>query len=534
MSRTLTGSTGNGIDPNAQIFIVNSTDANSGGSGAINVQGGIYVGKTTFTNDLVVQDTLDSTSIGNGSITTAGGLGVQKTIWATTLKSFASTVCGTDLNVFGFGKFQYNIDATSKSAAGVTTTGGLGVAKTLWANAIKTDANATIGGTFGAGATTITTLSSTDTTDSTSTTTGSVQILGGLGIKNTLWTQTFNSAGNSSVGGTLGVTGATTLGGTTAAATSVTTLITNDATDATTTTSGSVQMLGGLGVKKTLWVQTLKAAGNANITGTLGAGATSITTLMCSDVTDATSTTSGSVQLLGGLGVKKTLWAQTLNSGAATVTTLVSNDPTDSTSGGLGAVQLSGGLYVAKTIFGQTINCLGTSSSTAGKITGTTDSTSGTTGSFWTQGGLGVSLTMWCNALKVATSSILLGTLSVASTSTFTGKITASAGIQATSGTSSITSAVVTYFYTIPNLSRGFVTVTSNITTPAMIMGFFERSDGTTFPSINILANSGSSFAASGLGGTQELHMQVNTGNQIGVYTTSSGSSTCSYYITLL
>lgn len=159
--------------------------------------------------------------------------------------------------------------------------------------------------------------------NSTSTTTGSLQVLGGLGITgNAFIGGTVNisngtnsistTSGSIVISGGIGITGNAFIGGTTT--------ITN-ATNSISTTSGSLVIFGGLGL-----------TGNANIGGTV----------RITNATNSTSIQSGSLVILGGLGLTGNAYI----GGTTNIT-----NTTNSTNSTSGALVVSGGAGIAKSLY---------------------------------------------------------------------------------------------------------------------------------------------------------------------------------------
>ena len=145
-------------------------------------------------------------------------------------------------------------------------------------------------------------------------------------------------------------------------------LKTDDVTDATTKTDGSLQTDGGLSVAKAIYNGT--AATLAADSGVVTIGSTTAATfsaaglLNVNNATDATSKTDGSLQTDGGLSVAKAIYNGTaatlaadsgvVTMGSTTAATISAagllniNNATDATSGTDGSLQTDGGLSVVK------------------------------------------------------------------------------------------------------------------------------------------------------------------------------------------
>jgi ubiquitin/predicted acyltransferase (DUF342 family) len=171
---------------------------------------------------------------------------------------------------------------------------------------------------------------------STSKTTGALQVAGGVGIGENLF-----------VGGTGKI---------------------ENETDASSTTTGALQVLGGLGVVKSIHAadttfesvnitdstnSTTKdtgalivQSGGAGIELNLNVGG--VTKVW--DETDATTTTSGALQVLGGLGVAKNIYGKNVNFEDAEVDSLNVTDTTISANTISGALQVAGGIGVANNV----------------------------------------------------------------------------------------------------------------------------------------------------------------------------------------
>ena len=141
-----------------------------------------------------------------------------------------------------------------------------------------------------------------DTTEATSATDGSLQTDGGLSVAKAIF--------NSTAATLAAASGVVTMGSTTALTVSAAGLLNvNNATDATSKTDGSLQTDGGLSVAKAIYNGTAATFAADSGVVTMGA-ATALTVsaaglLNVNNATEATSTTDGSLQTDGGLSVAK-------------------------------------------------------------------------------------------------------------------------------------------------------------------------------------------------------------------------------------
>ena len=168
-------------------------------------------------------------------------------------------------------------------------------------------------------------------------------------------------------------------------------------TDASSSTTGTLIVTGGVGVAKKLYVGTdLAVTSNTTLSGT----------------TDASSSTTGAVIVTGGVGVAKKLYVGTDLTVTANTTLSGTTDASSSTTG---AVIVTGGVGVAKKLYvGTDLNV--TSNTT---LSGTTDASSSTTGAVIVTGGVGVAKKLYVGTdLNVGGNTTLTGELRGPSTFT--------------------------------------------------------------------------------------------------------------------
>jgi predicted acyltransferase (DUF342 family) len=316
----------------------------------------------------------------------------------------------TDSNVIISG----TTEATSKTTGALKVAGGVGIGENIF-----------IGGTG----------KIENDTDASSTTTGALQVLGGLGVVKSIHAAdtTFESVNitdatpstdqNSGAlivqNGGVGIEENLNVGGVTKVW---------DGTNATDTTTGALQVVGGLGVAKTVFAADL-SSGSVDVTDATGSTSTSTGALTVGggvgvvenlfvggtgkieNDTDATTTTSGALQVVGGLGVAKTIFTADMSSGSVDVT-----DDTTSTSTTTGALTVGGGVGIVENLFvGGT-----------GKIEDATDATTTTSGALQVVGGLGVAKTVFAADLSSGSVDV---TDATGSTSTTTGALTVGGGV---------------------------------------------------------------------------------------------------------
>ena len=381
------------------IILRGNTNATSTVTGAIQVVGGIGVGRDVYVGgDVTIADTLDSTANNNGSLIVAGGAGFAKSIVvgsSATIQSALANANGVAANalqvttgglgVGGSGYFGGAVKVASNTAATNTTSGGLQVV-----------GGAGIGGALYVGGI-IDTLNTTDAGLASPGGTGSLQASGGAGI-----------AKNLAVGGTISRTGAVSQAAWQNATGVALNLASATFTD-TTTGAGTVagpSAASWLGQPTfastnavtyteaaTLYIQNAPAAGtNTTLTNPyallVANGVVKIKT-----TTSSTSVTTGALVVDGGVGVAGNLYGSAIyDSGSRVLTaaTIGNFGVSSLTAGTDTAVSASTG---AVTIWGtstlQSVTSRGATSNVAISITNNTAASNTTTGALRVSGGIG-------------------------------------------------------------------------------------------------------------------------------------------------
>jgi hypothetical protein len=400
--------------------ITDGTQSTSPTTGALQVTGGAGIGGNLFVGGTI-----------SGTITTASNLAGGAT-GSIPYQSSAGTTAFIPIGTAGF-ILQSNGTTSTWVSTGTLTAG---IATT--ASNINGGAQYQIPYQTGVGSTAFeagfeynftTNVFSVDNTlingitDATSTATGALQVRGGVGINRSVFVGgginvtgrgTFGeiTAGATTVtnlvaSGTLNVTGRSTLGEVGAGVTTATSLqvngpttstgvlLVNNSTEATTTATGALQVRGGVGVNRSVWIgQRLNVAGDSVVTGNAfvngGTFGTSQTTF---NLLNTTATTIN----FGGAGTAITVGAS--GSGFTTVRNKFTvTDTTQATSTVTGAVRVDGGAGIRGNLFvGGTVSILNTSASTS----------SVTSNALYIEGGLGIGRSLYVTGPAVFSNDVI-------------------------------------------------------------------------------------------------------------------------------
>jgi hypothetical protein len=473
--------------------VVNTTQSTSYTTGAFILSGGLGIasdlysngnatfaqtltvnGSSTLVGAVVVSNTTVSSSTSTGALTVAGGVGILgalnvggiTSITNNTQSSSISTGClvlsgglGLAGNLYGSGvvNFTNTTQSTSTSTGALIVSGGAGIASNLFVGGnTNINGSLTVSGNISSTAGTITFSS---TTDSTNPASGALVISGGVGIAKALYVgSTINSTSSSTggvvVSGGLGVALDTFMGGN-LALTGTNPLLTfavtgQQAPTFITRSAGTLVLLKpmvsatmvdyAIGKNTNVFWSSIPQ-NNSTYSYQWYGGIVSCMSLngqgdlAVSGTTDATSSTSGSFQLLGGMGVGGSLYlgsalnvnttayfnggitANSTYTGAGVVTI---NNVSNSTSTSTGAIVTTGGVGIAQNVYiGGNVNTAGNNVTTGNlTVSGTTNlnattvSTSTGSGALVVVGGVGIG-----GSLNVG------GTLSVAGNTTISGNL---------------------------------------------------------------------------------------------------------------
>ena len=367
---------------------------------SLNVVGG------TNLSSLVTTDLSQSTNSTTGSVTIAGGVGIAKNlnVGGSLVVNGSTTFTGT----VTVPNPVNSTDASSKGYVdGLVVTPGVGLIKSGNVLSVHSAQNqitqlGTLNVLYVSGTTTLQRLVSGDTSQSTSSTSGSVTIAGGLGVGKNLY-----------VGGIFAVAGTSSFTGSVTVPTPVNAM--EAATKAYVDTS---VVTAGTGLTRTGTVMSVNSSQTGITTlGTLTAltvtGTTTLGRLICTDTSQSTNSTTGSITVAGGVGILKNLFV-------GQVATF------GSTSNFTSLATFSGGITgtAGTTILGSTTTGSLTSSSAS-------ISTNLTVSGYTTLANVGANVV---TAASISTNLGLStdGTLFVAGTSTLNGRVTVPTPVNAT------------------------------------------------------------------------------------------------------
>jgi Chaperone of endosialidase len=371
---TLTGTLSTATQPNitsvgtlstltvsGSLTLSSITDSTSSANGAVQIAGGVGIAKNlnvggTISGTLATAAQPNITSIGTlSSLTVSGNLTVgSSTFSEDELLVLDGVVAGTASNGKALVLSSSGAISGISSLSATTLTGSLSTGAQTGITSVGTLSALTVSGTL--------TLSS--ITDSTSSTTGAVQIAGGVGIAKNLNVggtisgslSSTTQQGITSVGtlSSLTVSGNVTVGSSTFSEAELAVL---DGVVAGTASNGKALVLSSTGT-----ISGISSLSATTLTGSLSTGAqTGITsvgtlsaltvsgTLTLSSITDSTSSTTGAVQIAGGVGI-----AKNLNVGGTISGTLASGAQTGITSvGTLSSLTVSGNVTVGSSTFSE-------------------------------------------------------------------------------------------------------------------------------------------------------------------------------------
>ncbi|NBP00975.1 MAG: hypothetical protein EBU90_12730, partial [Proteobacteria bacterium] len=342
---------GGGVQATGLTTVTNTTNATNTSSGSLQTRGGLGVGGDLYASRIRTVSTTNATSTSTGEIIVGGGVGIGQDLWVggNIYGSLAVTVStASNLNTIqrAIGANYFLTFVDSNNA-------------TATAEAFYTSSTIKFDPTIGLA------IGGTGAPTAALDVTGSVRISGISTVSN-------NTNASSTVSGALQVIGGAGIGGDLYASR----IRTVSTTNATSTQTGEIIVAGGVGIGQDIWVggdlvlnggdissvqssfnllnatvSTLNFAGaGTNITIGAATGATTIrnaTTITNS--TNATTTQTGALQVLGGAGIGGDLFVSRIR----TVSTTQSTNTTTGEIVVCGGVGIGQDLYVGGVIYGQ-------------------------------------------------------------------------------------------------------------------------------------------------------------------------------------
>ena len=381
------------------IVLVGSTNATSTNTGALQVSGGLGVGQSIYVGGIsTFSNTTDSTANNNGAVIVSGGVGIAKSIVVgntATIQSSAAAanaVAGNALQVttggLGVGGSGYfggalkvasSTNATNTTSGALQVIGGAGIGGDVFVGGIIDSINTTDAGLTNPGAS------------------GSLRTDGGAGF-----------AKNLAVGGTISRTGNLSQ----AAWQNATGVALNIASATFTDTSSGAGTLPGPSAATwfgqptfastnavtytnaaTVYIQNAPAAGTNTTLTNPYALLVANGTVRIATATSATSTTTGALQIVGGVGIGGSVYAGPIFSDGSQVITSANlgNFGVSTITAGtdISVNTTTGAVTISNTSTLQSVTSRGASTTNAISITNNTVSSNTTTGALKVSGGIG-------------------------------------------------------------------------------------------------------------------------------------------------
>jgi hypothetical protein len=301
------------------------------------------------TGSILLEKTTAATSTSTGTLVVAGGVGIGGALYIqrTSYVNNAEILTTATIGSYGVSSIAAGTDTVVSSSTGSIT---------IWNNS-------TLQSITNRGSNTTNQIVITNRTTATATNTGALQVVGGVGIGGDLYVGGVGilnglQASNIVASGTLGVTGTSTLG--VVNATSATfsgtlgvtgtsvfaglTSVTNN-TASTSTTTGALQVVGGVGIGGALYIQRTSYVNNAEILTTATIGSYGVSSIAAG--TDTVVSTSTGAVLIWNTSTLQSI----TNRGAVTTNAVSITNTTSSISTTTGALQVVGGIGVGDSVY---------------------------------------------------------------------------------------------------------------------------------------------------------------------------------------
>lgn len=408
-------------DDNAALVLANDSQLlEFYGSGAENTTG-TFIGASYGgfkTGAVYVDDSTNATTSSNsGALQVNGGASIGGDLWTGgTVYSGGSRVVTVDnIGQVGVGSVVAGRGIAVSSATGIVTitntgvtdlTGGTDITVSNSTGSVTINNASTLNSVTGRGNYTNYAITISNATDSSGTVYGALVVAGGVGVSGNVYAGAVYDNGLRALTQLTVAAGTGLSGGGPISATTNTVTLSN---------AGVLSIIAGTDTSVSTATGNITIWNTSTLQSVTGRGATTASPISITNTTPATSTTTGALQVAGGLGVQGNIWAGTLYSNGLQVITLsnipiyagpgivvtVNTSTGDITITNIGVTKLSSGtdITLSATTGSITVDNIstldsvaarGASSSHAISITDSTVSTSTTSGALTVAGGIGV------------------------------------------------------------------------------------------------------------------------------------------------